>query len=102
MKKLVVGFICVILAVMMIACVTCEAETTHELYALTTIVVNVDYDNDIVTVEDFNGFLWEFEGCEDWYEGDCCSMVMDNMGTDLIFDDVILNTHYNAWILERW
>lgn len=102
MKKIVVSFILVILAVMMIACVTCEAETTHELYALTTVVVNVDYDNDIVTVEDFNGFLWEFYGCEDWYEGDCCSMVMDNMGTDLIFDDEILSARYNAWNLERW
>ena len=102
MKKAVVGFIVVVLAVMMIACVTCEAQTTHQLYALTTVVVNVDYNNDVVTVEDFNGFLWEFEGCEDWYEGDCCAMVMDDMGTDLIFDDEILSTRYNAWILERW
>lgn len=102
MKKAVVGFIVMVLAVMMIACVTCEAQTTHQLYALTTVVVNVDYDNDVVTVEDFNGFLWEFEGCEDWYEGDCCAMVMDDMGTDFIFDDEILSTRYNAWILERW
>ncbi len=102
MKKLVVSFIVLVIAIMLIACVTCEATVEHELYALTTVVVNLDYDNDVVTVEDFNGFLWEFEGCEDWCEGDCCSMVMDDMGTDLIFDDEIINVKYDAWNLERW
>lgn len=102
MKKVIVSFIIVILIIMAIACITCDAEARHKLYALTTVVVNVDYDNDVVTVEDFNGFLWEFENCDDWFEGDCCSMVMDDMGTEIIFDDEIISVRYNAWNLERW
>lgn len=101
MKKLVVSFICVILTIMLIACATCEAETTHQLYPMTTVVVEVDRASDIVTCRDFNGNLWQFEGCEDWCENDVASMIMDDMGTPKIFDDEIISVRYDGWI-EGW
>lgn len=71
----------------------------HEVYAKSTIVVNVDYKNDIVTVEDFGGFLWQFVGCEDWVEGDICAVIMDNNRTEeTIFDDFIISTNYCGWV----
>ena len=73
--------------------------TYEELYAKSTVVVELDYENDIVIVEDFNGNLWEFVGCEDWLIGDVCAMVMHNNGTPQnIYDDVIIATTYNGWI----
>jgi len=59
-------------------------------YALTTQVVQVDYENDVVVCQDFNGNLWEFEGCEDWMYGDIASLVMNDMGTPEIYDDEIV------------
>ncbi len=75
--------------------------TNCERYALTTYVVEVDRDNDIVTCEDYNGNLWEFYGCEDWEVGDCASLLMNDQGTPSIYDDAIEDTHYSAWILTR-
>lgn len=96
MKKI----LALILALVMVLTLSAAAAATYEgLYAKSTVVVEVNEDDDIVVVEDFNGFLWKFEGCEDWVVGDICAMVMDNNGTpETIFDDIILNTTYCGWV----
>lgn len=71
----------------------------HEQYAKSFIVVDVDYQKDIVTLEDFNGLHFCFSGCEDWATGDICAAIMDNNGTEeTILDDIILDTNYCGWI----
>lgn len=72
-----------------------------ESYPLTTVVVEVNHNEDVVVCMDFNGHEWAFEGCEDWYEGDVCSMTMDDHDTDIIFDDEIITARYDGWI-EGW
>ena len=70
----------------------------HEVYANCGIIDSVDYTTDTVSVKDFQGFVWQFTGCEDWDAGDICAMVMDNNATpDTIFDDVIISTNYCGW-----
>ena len=71
------------------------------VYALTAIVVDIDYINDEVTAEDCNGNLWKFGGSADWARGDCVSMAMNDRGTPEIFDDVIESVRYNSWNLSR-
>ena len=66
-----------------------------ELYPQTTIVVKVY--NDVVTLQDFNGNLWEFTGAEDWQVGDICSCIMNNNGTENIFDDEIIKVEYDGY-----
>lgn len=73
-----------------------------EIYPLTAKVTEVNYDDDTVTVETFTGFLFSFEGCEDWAEGDCASLIMDDNGTEKIFDDEIVMARYCAWTLINW
>lgn len=75
--------------------------TTESIYAMTTKVVDIDKESDIVTVKDSTGNLWEFYGVEDWEIGDCASMVMNNMGTDSIYDDEIISAQYAAWTLTE-
>lgn len=72
-----------------------------QVYSDTMCVVDVNYAEDIVTIADFNGFEFQFEGCEDWLEGDLCSVTMCDNGTEKIFDDVILGTRYSGWV-EQW
>lgn len=68
-------------------------------YAKSAIVTEIDYENNLVSVTDYNGFVWQFFGCEDWAEGDICAMVMNNNGTsETIFDDVIVNTSYSGYV----
>lgn len=69
----------------------------ENLYALTTQVVQVDYENDVVVCQDFNGDLWTFEGCEDWLYGDIASMVMNDKGTPIKYDDEIISVRYGGW-----
>lgn len=73
-----------------------------DVYPMTAKVVEVNYDEDIVTVETFTGFLFSFEGCEDWAEGDCASLIMDDNGTEKILDDVIVMAQYSGWTLINW
>lgn len=68
------------------------------VYPLATVVTAIDESEDVVTVTDFNGDEWEFAGAEDWIVGDICALTMDNMGTDLIIDDEIINCKYCGWI----
>lgn len=68
------------------------------LYPMTTVVTNVDYSTDTVTLTDFNGFNWRFTGTEDWDNGDICSCIMSDSGTPYIFDDEIITVKYDGWI----
>lgn len=73
-----------------------------EVYPLTAKVVEVNYEDDTVTVETFTGFLFSFEGCEDWAEGDCASLIMEDNSTEKIFDDEIIMAQYGGWMLINW
>ena len=75
---------------------TITARTEINVYPLLTTVIEVDRDKDLVTVEDNNGFIWQFEGTDDWEEGDLCNCLMDSQGTEKIFDDEIMMTRYES------
>lgn len=78
------------------------ATASAEVYPLTAKVIEVDYIADLVTVETFMGHLYMFEGCEDWQEGDCCALIMEDNGTELVIDDKIVMAQYSAWTLINW
>lgn len=97
MKEKVIKFTIIILLLANIVSLYAKAnQLNNHLYALTTCVVTVDEITDTVTVEDNNGNLWDFFGCEDWAVGDICSMLMDDNGTTEIYDDIIINTRYDG------
>lgn len=78
-----------------------QTETQATTYALTTVVVETDTATDVVTCEDSNGNLWEFYGVEDWQVGDCASLLMNDQGTPIIYDDTIEGARYSAWTLTH-
>lgn len=73
-----------------------------ELYPETARVVELNYDEDIVTVETFNGFLFSFYGCEDYCEGDGVALIMNDNGTEKVYDDCIIMAQYCGWELINW
>lgn len=78
-------------------------EIPEGIYSTTTMVTNVDYDADVVTIQTFSGIEYQFKGYEDWYEGDICTVTMwDNDTPDTVYDDEILQTRYSGWIDGTW
>lgn len=67
-----------------------------QLYARSGEVCAVNETADIVTVEDSTGNLWDFYGSEDWECGDHVAMVMCDMGTEDITDDMVLSARYEG------
>ena len=67
---------------------------TSHLYPMSGVVTAIDREADFVTVETQNGHMWEFYGAEDWMEGDVCALMMNDMGTAEVTDDMIVSARY--------
>ena len=93
MRKIIALIIALLLAVAMFVWIL-----FHNVYANLTWVVAVNRNTHIVTVEDFNGHLWQFCDDEDqWDEGNLVNLVMFDMFTAEITDDIIVRTLYERW-----
>ena len=97
MKKVAITLMIILLTFIMCV-VAVNAEEKCELYARAGIVVELDEEADIVYFEDFMGEIWSFMECEDWAIGDIVAVVMNTMGTELIYDDEIVSVTYNGYI----
>ena len=96
MNKLISGILVILGIIGVLANIPAPA-AKENLYSLTTKVIEVNYEKDIVICQDFNGTIWEFEGTEDWNCGDIAAFVMDDKGTPEIYDDEIISIRYNGW-----
>ena len=68
------------------------------IYPTTCIITECDTQNDIVTMSTGTGFLYQFEGVEDNFEGDLISCIMfDNFTPDDITDDIIISYRYSGY-----
>lgn len=71
------------------------------IYPIVAVVSKVDRAQNIVTFETNNGVLFEWEGVEDLEVNDTCALMMCDMGTPEIKDDVILSIRYSGFEVER-
>ena len=77
------------------------AVAVDNFYTRTGIVVDLDYDTDVVTVVDGADLVWQFTGCEDYCVGDLVEILMQKAGDpENIFDDVIYSTCYAGFYAE--
>lgn len=67
-----------------------------KLYPVSGVVIDKDKESDTVTIEIGTGFRYQLYGYGDWEIGDRCSMIMNPMGTKLIYDDQILKAYYEG------
>ena len=101
MKALKVIATALMICSVLMLCVAVDSASA-DMYPETAKVIMVDYDIDMIMVETFTGFRFPFKGCEDWQEGDCASLIMDDNGTELVYDDCIIMAQYGAWVLVHW
>lgn len=98
MKKL----LAVVLTIMMIATPVSAAPTTDgeckDLYPLTGIVTEVEHmeDTDLITMTTANGnqFSWYADAEDCWSINDLASCIMESNGTEIVYDDEIVDAHY--------
>lgn len=95
MKKLIVLLLCVLLVTnaMFLGFVL----TVKSIYPRFVRVVGVEYDNDLVIAEDSMGFIWTWEGVEDWCCGDGVALIIfNNFTPKTIRDDAIVAMRYSG------
>ena len=68
---------------------------TH--YVIETEVINVNTTTDTIQIKDTHGEVWEFFGIDNFQEGDSIIVLMDNQKTHTIYDDEILNVHFDPF-----
>lgn len=100
MKKIVLVSVIAVLAIINFYKIN-NIVKENSFYPMTAKIIEIDRAEDIVTVEDSTGNVWEFYGVEDFEKDDCVSMIMDSKNTESIFDDEIINVKYSAWDLEE-
>ena len=66
-------------------------------YPMTGFIVEIDYDQDLIVIEDANGFLWEWQGIEDYSINDIVSMLMFSNFSKTIFDDSIILIRFSGF-----
>ena len=69
-------------------------KTGSGLYPRSGIVTGIDRDADVVTWTDGAGNDWSFYGTGDWMIGDGVAALMDDNGTAIVTDDVIVSVRY--------
>ena len=65
-------------------------------YPMTALVTEVNSASDLVTVTNANGLQYQFYGIDDWIEGDVASLIMNDNGTELVYDDEIVSARYSG------
>ena len=97
MKKLVLVFtvISTLIIGFLSGCAYGNETSADDLYPISTKVVSLDYTADTVTVEQANGTMWTFQGCDDWELNDNCNLIMNDNGTPEVYDDLIVDYRYS-------
>lgn len=72
-----------------------------EIYPQAFIVNAIDPAQDAVILMDSNGNEWIWFGIEDYYVDDIVAAIMDDNGTEAIYDDTIIMMRYSGYI-EGW
>lgn len=72
-----------------------------EIYPQTFFVNDIDRAQDVLILIDFNGNEWLWSGIEDYEKGDIIAAIMEDNGTKIIYDDIIINIRYSGYI-ENW
>lgn len=85
----------------MITIITLIINTKGTNYPKTFVVTQVTKEE--VICIDFNGDEWAFKNAEDdWLIGDYVSAIMNDNGTESIYDDSFVSVRYSGWLNGFW
>lgn len=73
--------------------------TRSQMYSMVGEVIEVNRSEDYIAIENTAGDIYRWTSAEWWQIGDIIAMTMDDMGTDDVTDDEILDMSL-AWAAE--
>lgn len=82
------------IALLVIVALSVTSCDVQHAYPAVSIVNEIDNDTDLVFCTDYNGNIWCFAGVEDWFYGDVVAMLVNDNGTEEIFDDKVVSVRY--------
>lgn len=88
---ILVAFFCILALAIAL---TVSLSPKGERYPLIGRVFAIDTVHNVVFFVDGAGVSWSFKGVEDWRNGDYVSCIMNDMGTESIYDDQIISIRY--------
>lgn len=100
-KTAIIATIICLLIVATITVVTATAEqneTKGNEYPDTARIIVINYETDEVLVENSIGYHYTFKGVEDYEVGYVLSLIMNDNGTALIYDDTIVRAKYSGYV----
>lgn len=100
-KTAIIATIICLLIVATITVVTAtveQNETKGNEYPDTARIIVINYETDEVLVENSIGYHYTFKGVEDYEVGYVLSLIMNDNGTKLIFDDTIVRAKYSGYV----
>ena len=101
MKRINIILITILIFTLMITNKTQAKTNDSKIYHRCMKVIDLNYFTNIVTVEDANGFIFQFVGCEDYFINDLVICTMNNNNTKEIFDDEIIDTVFSGFALDK-
>lgn len=76
-------------------------EFASHIYPSCGVVRSVNRAMDCVVVEDGAGLCWAFYGVEDYDVGDVVAMTMEDMGTESVYDDRVIDALYGGVLGQK-
>ena len=74
---------------------TLMALSLGNVYPQTLVVTGIN--DDVLTLETATGQVYEYDGVEDYMLGDVVSVMFYDNGTELIYDDIIVDIRYSGF-----
>jgi hypothetical protein len=99
MKKMIIAIIIIITFINVKTLNCINSDNKNNYYPLVATVIEIN--DDTVMIEDNNGEVWEFESAEDWQINDICSCIMNDNGTQKIYDDEIVKIKFDGVNKEK-
>ncbi len=88
-----------VMVMLLVALMVCGVASA-EIYPKALYVVEVNHEEDVITLGDGNGELWVWEGAEDWMVGDVAGAIVEDNNTRCIYDDELVTLRYCGYIRE--
>ena len=90
-----------VIIIALFALIVAFSTACAEIYPQTFIVGTVDPMQDALILIDSMGNEWLWFGIEDYEVGDIVAAIMDDNGTEIIYDDAIITMRYTGYA-EGW
>ena len=95
MKRISI-ILAIAMAVIMTVMAGCKNGMRSKIYPLAGEVIGVNEDLNLVTFSTSNGNKFSFYGIEDYAEGDRVAAIMDDNGTEIVYDDIVIMVNYQG------